>query len=65
MKKTILIIILCCSVISTSAIAKTKIAWFSSMNENEKSLTGFWLTTRVFILAAAEDLDVELKIYGG
>ncbi len=63
MKKAILIIILCCSVISTSAIAKTKIAWFSSMNENEKSLTGFWITTRMFILAAAEDLDVELKIY--
>ncbi len=33
------------------------------MNESEKSLTGFWITTRTFILAAAEDLDVDLKIY--
>lgn len=63
MKKTILIILVCCSVLSTSANAKTKIAWFTSMNQSEKSLTGFWIVTRAFILAAAEDLGVELKIY--
>lgn len=65
MKKAYIPLLFACilMLLSQPLIARTKIAWFTSMNENEKALTGFWITTRTFIQAAAEDLDVDLKIY--
>lgn len=46
-----------------------KIAWFSTMAQEEKTgrlkmmHTDFWPTTKLFVVAAAEDLEIDLSIY--
>lgn len=46
-----------------------KIAWFSTMTQDEKTgrlklmHTDFWPTTKLFVVAAAEDLGIDLHIY--
>ena len=51
--------LLFCSV----STAQTKIAWFSTIQEDLSDKSGFWSRVHGLIVAAAEDLDVDFKVY--
>ena len=43
--------------------AQTKIAWFSTIQEDHSDKSGFWSRVHDLIIAAAEDLDVDFQVY--
>ena len=45
------------------AFGGPKIAWFSTLQEDLSEKSGFWKRVHDFVSAAAEDLDVDFRIY--
>lgn len=44
------------------AAATPKVVWFSTLQEDLSDKSGFWKNIHDLIVAAAEDLDIELDI---
>jgi ABC-type sugar transport system substrate-binding protein len=56
------LIILVAFSLSSQAIAAPRIVWFSTLQEDLSDKSGFWKNVHDLIVAAAQDLEVDLEI---
>jgi ABC-type sugar transport system substrate-binding protein len=56
------IIVLLLITLPSFTLAKPKVVWFSTLQQDLSDKSGFWKNVHDLIVAAAEDLDVDLEI---